>query len=152
MNRIASQLLAVLVIVLATLGFAYTARASHSSCSPFSTVVTNYPVTGGNLSGNVCASWGQTTWLVTAHTFAPQSYVISTWIGGYETCGTTWTLTLNGGYKDTYNATVGPGNKPVGPFLNCQPWQTQRYQAAGSFYRKQSSGSAWEGTTGNKIY
>lgn len=115
-------------------------------------VVTNFPVTGGALSGNVCAKWFQFKWAVTGHTTAPKSHIISTWVGGYETCSNTRTLTIDAGYRNSYNTTNGPGHVKDAFFMNCQQWQKHGYAVSGSFYRKKTSSSNWEGTSGTGCY
>ncbi|MBI4674877.1 MAG: hypothetical protein HY741_24820 [Chloroflexi bacterium] len=152
MNKFRFIALSIMVVGF-MLGDNLPAEASHQG-SGYSciTVVSNYPVTGGVLSGDVCAKWFQFTWAVTGHTWAPTSYIISTWIGGYETCGSTWTLTLNAGYRDSYNTTYGPGNNVGGFFMDCAQWQQHRYAVSGSFNRKKTSSSSWEGTTGTGYY
>ena len=143
------------VSLIAALLGSFTPAAADGSWTPFSceNTVTNYPVNGGTLTGRGCAAWwtgSELKWEVWGDTSVPQSYAISTYVSGSDSCdGVNWQFDMSAS-NTVYNAAYGTsGNVPTAPYQNCTaPGQLHHYQVYGSHSRQAGSGDPWEGSSG----
>lgn len=152
--------LTLLFLVLLVLGsFLLVVPTVEAAWTPWNCkwTVVNKPVTGGTLNGRGCASWwdgANLLWKVWGDTYAPQSYVISTLVDGYDTCdgGAHWVKQMSTGYYNSFNTTYGTtGGGAQGPYQDCTSGHT--YRADGSHFRKQlNDASPWEGSWGTVFW
>lgn len=156
MVRRAVRMTIVLVVILVVIISARVPAAEAQTWSSWSckATVSNYPVSGGSISGRGCASlWtgSQLLWQVWADTYTPYSVSIYTYVAGLDQCGMGgWVLQMR---KDNYdsNATYGTtGGSVQGSYQNCTNGHTYRVNA--SHYRQATAGSAWEGSNGDAYY
>lgn len=151
------------VITFAALGigasFAWsTNRASADTWSDWSCAwnVYNYQVTGGTISGRGCSQTLQTQtpnlfrWAVWADTYAPNSYLVYTYVRGSDTCGGyggTFTTQM-ATQANSWNTNYGTSGRAEGNYQNCGPFSTHVYRIYSEHYIQRYSWSNFEGTYG----
>jgi hypothetical protein len=112
----------------------------------YQNALTNYPVAGGTMDGQTGASWwdgSELRWKVWAGTWTPYSDTIQTYVLRQDKCSyTPWTFQMDAvGFS--YATTAGTSGIVEGDYLNCSSGHDYRVYYSG--WRKQYSGSAWEG-------